>query len=349
MWRVKLERALLTSQRDIKGAMNEPVDGAFFEMKCWSFLRIFSSSKMITWSCCWELPNEEDIPIYLSLFSLAFFLPSLTFSSSSIKVRISTTFSSIFERCSCIISCKKRTHLHIICTLHQGIDKVDSCSYQLISKFSDPQDHPIVLYLRIYIVFSFTVFRILFSWNSRNQSILFNDREIQGENGFMFKLSSDEMKWIWITVLTRSFSFFWYISRSCKWSLFILQQLTISSSPLNRRCFSSNNPLYTRRHRYRSNRIRFSNMPIICSSEIYKYLTSYLRKADIFSPDKWNLVPDHELETPDHFLKWFLAIIFCPDRNTKFPKIPPDRSFGWIRRFLELRIVFRIKLPGWLR
>ena len=27
---------------------------------------------------------------------------------------------------------------------------------------------------------------------------------------------------------------------------------------------------------------------------------------------------------------------FCPDRNTKFPKIPPDRSFGWIRKSLEL-------------
>ena len=40
---------------------------------------------------------------------------------------------------------------------------------------------------------------------------------------------------------------------------------------------------------------------------------------------------------------------FCPDRNTKFPKIPPDRSFGWIRRFFELRIVFRIKFSGWLR
>ena len=40
---------------------------------------------------------------------------------------------------------------------------------------------------------------------------------------------------------------------------------------------------------------------------------------------------------------------FCPDRNTKFPKIPLDRSFGWIRRFLELRIAFRFKFSGWLR
>ena len=40
---------------------------------------------------------------------------------------------------------------------------------------------------------------------------------------------------------------------------------------------------------------------------------------------------------------------FCPDRNTKFPRIPPDQSFGWNRRFLELRIAFRIKFSGWLR
>ena len=33
---------------------------------------------------------------------------------------------------------------------------------------------------------------------------------------------------------------------------------------------------------------------------------SVIRKTDIFAPDQWNLVPDQELETPDHFLLWFL-------------------------------------------
>ena len=37
---------------------------------------------------------------------------------------------------------------------------------------------------------------------------------------------------------------------------------------------------------------------------------------------------------------------FCPDRNTKFPKNPPDQRYGLIRRFLELRIAFRIKFSG---
>ena len=71
--------------------------------------------------------------------------------------------------------------------------------------------------------------------------------------------------------------------------------------------------------------------------------TSVIRKTDIFSPDQWNLVPDHELETPDHFLIWFYTIIFCSDRNTKFPKIPPDRMDPEVLR------AFRIKFSGWLR
>ena len=37
--------------------------------------------------------------------------------------------------------------------------------------------------------------------------------------------------------------------------------------------------------------------------------TSVIRKTDIFSSDQWNLVPDNELETLDHFLIWFLTII----------------------------------------
>ena len=37
---------------------------------------------------------------------------------------------------------------------------------------------------------------------------------------------------------------------------------------------------------------------------------------------------------------------FCPNRTKKFPKMPPDRSFGWIRRVLELRIAFRMKFSG---
>ena len=37
---------------------------------------------------------------------------------------------------------------------------------------------------------------------------------------------------------------------------------------------------------------------------------SGIRKTNIFSPDQWNVVPDQELETPDHFLIWFLTIIF---------------------------------------
>ena len=49
----------------------------------------------------------------------------------------------------------------------------------------------------------------------------------------------------------------------------------------------------------------------------------------------------------------FLDIIsyhnFCPDRNTKFSKIPPDRNFGLIRMFFELRMGFRIKFSGLLR
>ena len=38
---------------------------------------------------------------------------------------------------------------------------------------------------------------------------------------------------------------------------------------------------------------------------------------------------------------------FCPDRNTKFPKIPPDRSFVWIGRFLDdVGCYFGIPLVG---
>ena len=60
--------------------------------------------------------------------------------------------------------------------------------------------------------------------------------------------------------------------------------------------------------------------------------TSVIRKTDIFSPDQWNLVPDQESETPDHD---FFYHNFCPDRKTKFPKIPPDRRLGWIQRFFR--------------
>ena len=49
------------------------------------------------------------------------------------------------------------------------------------------------------------------------------------------------------------------------------------------------------------------------------------------------------------FLDMISSHNYCPDRNTKFPKIPLDRSFGWIQRFLELRIAFWIKFSGWLR
>ena len=59
--------------------------------------------------------------------------------------------------------------------------------------------------------------------------------------------------------------------------------------------------------------------------------TSVIRKTDIFSPDQWNLVPDHKLETPDHFLIWFLTIIFCPDIITKFILKFPIKFFGWLR------------------
>ena len=63
--------------------------------------------------------------------------------------------------------------------------------------------------------------------------------------------------------------------------------------------------------------------------------TAVIRKTDIFSSsDQWNLVPDHELETTDHFLIWFLAIIFVRIEIKSFLKF--------------LRIAFRIKFSGWL-
>ena len=50
------------------------------------------------------------------------------------------------------------------------------------------------------------------------------------------------------------------------------------------------------------------------------YITSYLRKTDIFSPDQWYLVPDQELENPDHFVIYFLAIIFVRIERKSFLK-----------------------------
>ena len=73
--------------------------------------------------------------------------------------------------------------------------------------------------------------------------------------------------------------------------------------------------------------------------------TSYLSHPEDRHFFSGYLVPDQELETP--FLGMFSY--HCPDRKTNCPKIPPDRSFGWIRRFFELRIAFRIKFSGWLR
>ena len=71
--------------------------------------------------------------------------------------------------------------------------------------------------------------------------------------------------------------------------------------------------------------------------------TSYLSHPEDrhFSPDHLYLVPDQELETPDHFLIWLLIIISVRIEIRSFLK--------WIRRFFELRIAFRIKFSGWGR
>ena len=39
-----------------------------------------------------------------------------------------------------------------------------------------------------------------------------------------------------------------------------------------------------------------------------------------------------------------LLIWFCPDRNTRFPSIPPHRNFGWNQSFFDLRIGFQIRM-----
>ena len=48
--------------------------------------------------------------------------------------------------------------------------------------------------------------------------------------------------------------------------------------------------------------------------------TSVIRKTNIFSPDHWYLLPDQELETPDHFLICFLTIIFVRIERKSFLK-----------------------------
>ena len=80
--------------------------------------------------------------------------------------------------------------------------------------------------------------------------------------------------------------------------------------------------------------------------------SSAIQKTIIFSPDQWNVVPDVGLKTRV-ISRVFLDIIsqcnFCPDRNSRFPKISPDGNCGWVRQFFELRIGFQIIISGWLR
>ena len=89
-------------------------------------------------------------------------------------------------------------------------------------------------------------------------------------------------------------------------------------------------------------------------------VTSYLSHPEDkhFSPDQWNIVPDQDLETPDHFLIWLLTIIFVRieiQSFQKFLRIEVSDGFGgflssgsnspddWGRTWRSLRAYIRCR------
>ena len=85
----------------------------------------------------------------------------------------------------------------------------------------------------------------------------------------------------------------------------------------------------------------------VCSI-IFIIKASYLSHPEdrLFFPRSLKYRSGSRVGDSGSFLDMISYHDFCLDRNRKFPKIPPDRSFGRIRRFLELRIAFWIKFSG---
>ena len=55
-------------------------------------------------------------------------------------------------------------------------------------------------------------------------------------------------------------------------------------------------------------------------SERKSYLSHPEDRHFFLVPDQWNIVLDHDLETPDHFVIWFLTIIFVQIEIQNFQK-----------------------------
>ena len=65
--------------------------------------------------------------------------------------------------------------------------------------------------------------------------------------------------------------------------------------------------------------------------------TSYLSRPEgqHFSTVSMKYCSGSNIGDSGSFLGIMSLYNFCPDRNMRLPKIPPDQNFGWIRRYLR--------------
>ena len=67
------------------------------------------------------------------------------------------------------------------------------------------------------------------------------------------------------------------------------------------------------------------------------------RKISVYRSGSWIRIISR------NFLLWYLNTVLVQIEISVCSKIPPDRNYGWIWRFLKIRTGFRVKISGWLR